>query len=225
MVWGSLFIDPAKQMLTQIGNFLTTLLGIIFILVIGWLIAKLIKNVVVTVLRAIKLDQAAAEAKVDKFLAKGGIGYSLSEIIGLLCYWTALLVTVVVAINAMGLVVAADLLNRIVLYIPNVIISIFILVLGMFLASLIGTVVLTAAANAGIGQSKLLGKIVETVVVIFAIAISLEQLRIGVEIVRLTVTIVLASLGLALALAFGLGCKDLAGKFLDDTIDKLKSKR
>jgi hypothetical protein len=224
-MWANLFLEPAKQMLTQIGGFLVTLVGTLIILVIGWLIANVIKNLVVKILKAIQLDKVAAEAKIDKFLAKGAVTYSLSEIIGLLCYWVAILITVVVGINVMGLTVAADLLNQIVLYIPNVIISIFILVLGMFVAALVGTVVITAAANAGINQAKLLGKIVETAVVIFSILIALEQLRIGVQVVQLTVTIVLASLGLGFALAFGLGCKDLVGRFVSDALDKLKSKR
>lgn len=224
-MWGSLLIEPAKQMLAKIGDFLATLFWMILILVVGWLIAKVIKNLVIRALKVIKLDKAAEEAGIDKFLAKGGIGYSLSEIVGLLCYWLAVLIVVVVAVNAIGLNVAADLLSRIVLYVPNVIISIVILVLGMFVAAFFGAIVRTASSNAGVEQSKLLGKIVEIVVVIFTVAIALEQLRIGVEIVRLTVTIILASLGLGLAIAFGLGCKDIVGRFVSDSIDKVKSKK
>lgn len=212
-------------MLMQIGGFLTTLFSIILILVIGWLVAKLIRNVVIKVLKVIQLDKIADQSGINKFLAKGGVSYGLSEIIGLLCYWLSLLIVVVVAINALGLDVAAELLNRIVLYVPNVIISIFILVLGMFVASFFGAIVKTAASNAEIGEAKLLGKIVEVVVIIFAVAIALEQLRIGVEIVRLCVTMILASLGLGFAIAFGLGCKDIVGKFVSETIDKLKPRK
>jgi hypothetical protein len=53
---------------------------------------------------------------------------------------------------------------------------------------------------------------------------SLEQLGIAADLIKMTVTIVLASAGLATALAFGLGCKDIAGRFLGDLIDKIKRK-
>ena len=225
MDWQEILIEPTRQMLIQIGGFVVNILGMIAILIVGWLIAKLIKRLVTRLLRVVQLDKAAEHAGIDKFLAKGGISYSLAQLVGLLCYWLALLVVVVVAINAMGLGVAAELLNRIVLYIPNVIVSIFILVLGMFVATFFGAAVTTAASNAGIDQSRLLGKIVEVVVIVFSVAIALEQLRIGADLIRLCVTVILASFGLGLAIAFGLGCKDIVGKFVADSIDKLKSKR
>lgn len=225
MEYSGIFIEPAKEMLKQIGGFLTTLISIIIILVVGWLIAKLIKNVVSKILKIVQLDKVADQVNINKFLAKGGVDYSLSDIIGLLCYWLTLLITVVVAINALGLDVAAELLNRIVLYVPNVIISIFILVIGMFVANFFGAIVKTAASNAEIEQANLLGKIVEIVVIIFTIAIALEQLRIGIEIVRLCITVILASLGLGFAIAFGLGCKDLVGRFVSESIEKLKPRK
>jgi len=57
---------------------------------------------------------------------------------------------------------------------------------------------------------------------IFTIAIVLEQLNIGATIITWTVNIVLAAFGLALAISFGLGCKDLAGKYVADLIQKMK---
>jgi putative Mn2+ efflux pump MntP len=157
-----------------------------------------------------------------RLLEKGGIKYSLSELIGVICYWLALLVTFVVAINAVGLTIAADLLNQIILYIPNIIAAIFILVLGMFVATVLRNIVQTAANNAGLSQVKVLGKIVEVAAIVFAIAIALEQLNIGAKVIEMIISIVLASLGLGMALAFGLGCKDMAGRFLSEIVEKFK---
>jgi len=222
--WQLVLLEPAKTVLTQIGQFLVNALLVVIILIIGWVISKLIRTLVTRVLRAVKLDELSDRIELDSLLAKGGIKYSLSELIGVMCYWLALLVTFIVAINAVGLTIAADLLNRVVLYIPNIIAGIFILILGMFVATLLSSMVQTAANNAGLAQSKLLGKIAEVVIVIFAIAITLEQLGIGAKIVELIVSITLGSLGLGAALAFGLGCKGIAEKFLSDLIDKVKSK-
>lgn len=223
--WQVVLLEPAKTVLSQISQFLVNVLLVVIILFIGWIIAKTIKTLVTKILRTIKLDQLSDQINLESVLAKGGISYSLSELIGVICYWLALLITFVVAVNAIGLTVAADLLNRIVLYVPNIIAAVFILILGMFVATLLSNIVKTAANNAGISQAKLLGKIAEVLVLMFAVVITLEQLHIATKIIELTITVLLASLGLAVALAFGLGCRELAAKYVSELIESLKSKK
>jgi len=222
--WQVVLLEPARTVLSQIGQFVVSVLLVLIILIIGWLISKLIRTIVTRALRAIKLDEISDRIELEALLEKGGIGYSLSELIGVICYWLALLVTFMVAINSIGLTIAADLLNKIVLYIPNVIAAMFILILGMFAATILKNIVLTAANNAGLSQGKVLAKVVEIIIALFAIFVALEQLNIGIRITELTLAIGLGSLGLGLALAFGLGCRDIAGKFVSEFVDKLKKK-
>ncbi|MDD4900174.1 MAG: hypothetical protein PHG68_06285, partial [Candidatus Omnitrophica bacterium] len=172
--WQGVFIEPAKMILAQVGQFVINIILVIIILIIGWIVSKLIKTLAIKVLRAIKIDEISDRIELDSMLAKGGIQYSLSELIGVVVYWLSLLVTFVVAINAVGLTIAADLLNRIVLYIPNVIAAIFILIAGMFVATLLRNIVRAAANNTGLSQSNLLGKVVEIIIMVFAVAIALE---------------------------------------------------
>ena len=220
--WQVVLLEPVRALLSQIGQFLVSILLVLVILIFGWIIALIIKGIVIKVLRAVKLDVLSDRIELDALLEKGGITLSLSEIIGGICYWLVLLVTFMVAINAVGLTIAADLLNKVVLYIPNIIAAIFILIVGMFVATLLRNIVTTAANNAGIAQGKVLSKIVEVIVLVFAVLVALEQLNIGIRITELTVGIILGSIGLGCALAFGLGCKDIAGRYINETIEKLK---
>jgi len=220
--WQAVLLEPAKVVLSQIGRFFMDVLLVIVILIIGWLLSKLVRTTVTKALKAARIDSLSERIELKDLLEKGGVPYTLSDLVGVIFYWLGLLVTFVVAVNAIGLTVAADLLNRVVLYVPNVIAAIFIFILGMFAATFLKNVVQTAANNAGLSQVKVLGKIIEVVVMIFVIAIALEQLNIGAQIIQLIVSIILASLGLALALAFGLGCKDIAGRFLSELLEKLK---
>ncbi|MBU0709425.1 MAG: hypothetical protein KJ793_01805 [Candidatus Omnitrophica bacterium] len=222
--WQVILLEPARTVLAQIGKFLVNVLLVIIILIIGWIIARLIKAVVIKTLKAIKMDKLADRIELSNLLEKGGITHSFSELIGIICYWLALLVAFVVAINAAGLTIAADLLNKVILYIPNVIAAMFILILGMFIATLLKNIVQTAANNAGIPQGNLLSRVVEAIIVVFAVIVALEQLQIGIRITELTISIILGSLGLAVALAFGLGCRDIAAKYVDNFIDKMKKK-
>jgi len=222
--WEIVLLEPARTVLAQISQFMVNALLVIIILLIGWLISKVIRSVVSKTLKTAKINELSSRIELDKLLGKGGITYTLSDLIGVICYWLGLLVTFMVAVNSVGLTIAADLLNKVVLYIPNVIAALFILILGMFVSTLLKNIVQTAASNAGLNQGKLLAQVVETVVIAFAIFVGLEQLQIGIRITELTISIVLGSLGLGLALAFGLGCKDIAGKFVAELTDKLRKK-
>ena len=222
--WQIVLLEPARQALAQMGKFVMNAVLVLLILLIGWLISKAIRSIVSKTLKAIKLDDLSARIELTDLLEKGGIKITLSELLGTICYWLCVLVTAMVAINAVGLTIAADLLNQIVLYIPNVIAAIFLLILGMFISTLLRNIVEVGAANAGIAQSKLLSKIVGVIVVTFAALVALEQLRIGIRITELTIAIILGSVGLGLSLAFGLGCKDLVGKMISDFIEKSKPK-
>lgn len=222
--WQVVLLEPARTVLSQISQFLVNGLLVIVILIIGWLLSKIIRTVVSKALKLIKIDALAERIELDKLLGKGGINYSLSDLVGVICYWLALLITFMVAINAIGITIAADLLREVILYIPNVIAALFILILGMFVSTILKNIVQTAASNAGLSQGKLLAQIVETVVILFAVLIGLEQLNIGIVITQMTISIILASVGLGLALAFGLGCKDIAGKYVAELVEKLKKK-
>lgn len=222
--WQVVLLEPARNVLTQISQFMVNVLLVIVILIIGWLLSKLLRAVVSKALKTIKLDTLSNRIELDKILDRGGITYPLSDLIGVICYWFGLLITFMVAINAIGLTIAAELLNKVVLYIPNVIAGIFILIVGMFAATALKNIVKTAANNAGLTQGKLLGQVVEVVVMIFTIFVGLEQLNIGIRVTELTVGIILGSFGLALALAFGLGCREIAGRFVAELVEKLKKK-
>jgi hypothetical protein len=222
--WQVVLLEPARAVLAQISQFMVNALLVIIILLIGWLLSKVFRSVISKALKTAKINELSRRIELDKLLNKGGITYTLSDLVGAICYWLGLLITFMVAVNSVGLTIAADLLNKVVLYIPNVIAALFILILGMFASTLLKNIVQTAASNAGLNQGKLLAQVVETVVIAFAIFVGLEQLQIGIRITELTISIILGSLGLGLALAFGLGCKDIAGKFVAELTEKLKKK-
>jgi len=214
--------DPIKAMLIKIWGYIPTILGAIVILLVGWIIAKLIEVVLVKILKAARLDTASDKAGLTNVLAQGDIKCSLSELIGGIVYWLIVLVVIATVLNALNLTVAADILSRLVGYIPNILGAVFILVLGTFLANFIAAIVRTAASNAGISNAKALAQISKTILIVFAVIIAIEQLGIGVAVMNLAISIILASIGLAIGIAFGLGCKDIASKTMVDWMNSMK---
>ncbi|MFH1645152.1 MAG: hypothetical protein ABIB11_01910 [Candidatus Omnitrophota bacterium] len=224
MDWTFVVMDSIRETLTRVGLFIPKLIGVLLMIILGWLAAKVIETIIVRGLKLIRLDTLSEKSGTSNFLAKGGVKYTLSELIGVLVYWIVMLIVIITALDALKWTVAAELLNTIVSYIPNIIVAVFILVIGMFVATLLSTVIRTGASNAGITQAKLLGQITQTVVIVFAVIISLQQLKIETGIILNLINIAVAAMGLAVGLAFGLGCKDVAGKAVSDFVDRLKKK-
>lgn len=215
-------IDPIQAMFVKIWGYVPSIVGAILILVIGCFIAKLIETVIARVLKMIKLDMASEKAGIEKILAQGDVKMTLSGIIAAIIYWCIILIVIATALSALNLNVAAELITRLAEYVPSILAAVFILVLGSFLANFVGTVVRTSASNAGVSTAKLLGKIAQVILMVFAVIIAIEQLKIATALIILSANIVLMAIGLGLAIAFGLGCKDIAGKFVQEVINNLK---
>ena len=215
--------QPILSFFSQVAGFLPNLLGALFILLIGWFLAKAIESVVVQILKTIQLDKVAEKIQLAGVLTKGGIKHKLSELIGVLIYWVIMLAVLIAALNALQLTVAAELIEQVVTFLPNVIAAIFILIVGVFAAVFLATTVRTAASNAGLGQAQSLGQLVQAIVVIFAGVAALQQLQI--QFVGEVFLIILAAVSFGFALAFGLGCKDLVGHWVGDLVDQLSARK
>ena len=225
MDWQSNVMGPVEAMSTRVMGFLPTLVSVIVILIVGWIIATLVQKVVTRFLKLARLDTASEKTGIANILTKGDINYTLSEIIGVIIYWLVMLVVVLAAVNTLQLTVAAELLNRVILYVPNVIASVFILVLGIFFSSVVASAVRTTAANAGIQQSRFLAQMTQTTISIFVFLEALKQLGIDTTLIDLIIKAVLGALALGVGLAIGLGCKDMAAKQVGSLLDSFKSKR
>ena len=216
-------VAPLQMALNQLSTFVPVILGALLILLVGGLIAKTIEQLIVKLLKLITLDKLADQIQLSSILARGGIKRKLSELIGAIVYWIVILAFVMAALDALNLTVAAQLFQQIVGFLPNVIAAVFILIVGVFAAAFLSATVRTAASNSGIIQSHILGQAVQAVVVIFAFVAALQQLQI--QFVGEVFLIILSGITLAGALAFGLGCKDLAGRWLSDLISQLQSRK
>ena len=216
-------VAPLRELLNRGWFFLINFITALVIFVIGWLVAKLIMAVLTKLLKAIKLDYVAEETKIAEFLRKGGIKYTLSELLGVTMYWIIILGVLISVLDIMALIGVSTLLDKILIYLPSVIGAIIILILGIFISAFVSTVIRAATANVGVNQSALLGKIAQIAIVIFTVIIALDELKIGTVLVS-AMNIVLATVGLALGLAFGLGSKEIAGKLMAEWVDKLKGR-
>ncbi len=218
-------VDPARDMWARVIGFLPTLLSVLIILFVGWIVTSIVQRVVTRFLKLARLDTLSEKVGIANVLSKGDINYTLSEIIGVLVYWLLMLVVALAAVNALQLNVAAELLHQVVLYIPNVLAAVFILVIGIFLANVVANAVRTTVATAGVRQARSLGQFAQVIIMLFAIIEALNQLKVDTLIIQLVIKAILGALALGVGLAIGLGCKDIAGKYVSQLIESFKTKR
>lgn len=125
-------------------------------------------------------------------------------------YWLIMLIVILAGLDALGLGVASELFNQIILYIPNVIVAVLALIFGVFLAGFIAQVVSTYLANVGVSNANVIGAIARYAIILFVISLSLTQLNIGEELVSNAFLLLFGAVCLALGLSFGLGGKEWA---------------
>jgi hypothetical protein len=210
-----MMLEPVRAFLRQVGDLLPRLGLALVILIIGYFVARAVRFVVVKALRAGNFHVLSERAGIDGFLRDGGVSADTSEILGALCYWIVILAALIIGFNGLGLNYITDLLVRVLLFVPQVIVAVVILAFGAYFARFIGNAVCSYAKKLQLQDADLLGKLTQYAIVTFVVLIALDQMNIGGDIIRQTFLIILAGVVFALALAFGIGGKDWAAELLE----------
>ena len=208
-------LEPVRAFLLRAGEFVPRILLALVIVVVGWMLAKMVRFAIVKGLRAVNFHVLTERAGMDSFLRDGGIRADTTEILAMLFYWLAILASLVIGFNLLGLEYITDLLGRVLWFLPKVMVALLILAFGAYFARFIGNAVQAYCRNVHLQDADILGRIAQYAILAFVVLIALDQVDIGGEIVRQTFLIVLAGLVFALALAFGLGGKEWAAEMLE----------
>jgi hypothetical protein len=208
-------LEPVRGFLLRAGEFLPRILLAVVIVVVGWMVAKMVRFAIAKGLRAVNFNVLSERAGIDAFLHDGGIRADTTEILALLFYWLVILASLVMAFNLLGLEYITDLLGRVVWFLPKVMVALLILAFGAYFARFIGNAVIAYCRNVHLQDAEILGRLAQYAILAFVVLIALDQVNVGGDIVRQTFLIVLAGVVFALALAFGLGGKEWAAEMLE----------
>jgi hypothetical protein len=208
-------LESVREFLHQIAAFLPRLLLALVVVAVGWLLAKAARFAVERGLRAVNFTVLTERAGTDNFLNQAGMRGDTTTVFGLVAYWLVILATLMIAFNGLGLTYITDLLGRVVLFTPKVLVAMLVVVFGSYCARFVGGAVHAYCVDAQIPDADLLGRIARYLIVTFVVMIALGQIDVGGDIVQRTFLIILAGLVLALALAFGLGGKEWAAAMLE----------
>jgi hypothetical protein len=137
-----------------------------------------------------------------------------SGVIGLVAKWFIRLIALVVAFDALGLPAVSDVLRQLLLWLPNAVVALVVLVIGGLAARALSNLVRGAAAEGGLGNPDFLAKAANTLVWAFAIVVAVNQIGIATELVNTLFMGFVGALALAAGLSFGLGGRDTAAEIV-----------
>jgi small-conductance mechanosensitive channel len=197
-------IDRAGE---QLGDFLPRLGGALVLLVAGLLIAALLGRIVRLALERLGLDRLADRLGAGPTLARAGLGRSASSLAGAAVRLSVSVIAIFGALSLLGLEFLSDSLNEGILYIPNLLGALFLVIVGLVLGALARGWVEKTAAQMDFPVA--LGPVVQVVIVVLAVLCAAVQLGIAIGTVTLLFMIVLAAAAATVALAFGLGGREL----------------
>ena len=214
------FVASLTSFWTQLAGFVPQLLAALVLLFVGWILANLARTGVVKLLDVLRFDHLADKTGIEAFLKQGNLEISLGRLIANLAYWVVIFIVIVTVANSLGLHMVAELFNKVVLYLPNIIVAILVLVFGVLVARFINRLVFAYLNNIGVQGALTISTLSEYAVIIFVVFVALEQLEIGTNLLTAAFQIGFGAIGLAFALAFGLGGREWAAGVIKRMTEK-----
>ena len=207
-------LNSMKSFWIDVSSAFPALLAATALLLVGWVVARLVRRGVLRFLKLVRVDELAEKAGIENFLLQGGVRYTTVTLLADLAYWLIMFTVILAALNSLGLQNAAALFNKIILYMPNVIVALLVLMFGAFIAKIARAITFTYLSNVGISGADVIGHIAQWAILLFVVSVALDQLSIGGQILVSAFQIGFGAFCLALAIAFGLGGKEWATHIL-----------
>jgi hypothetical protein len=210
------FRDAFAMILSAIPR----IVGFIIIVAIGWFVSSLIAKAITGLLRVIRFDELMQKSGLADFMNKMGTGIDSVGIVAGVVKWIVRIVVLLVAFDTLGLPAVSDVMRQLLLWLPNLVVAIFVLFIGGIAARALGNIVRGATAEGGFSNPETLSNVARTAVWSFAVVIAINQLGIATNLINTLFTGFVGALAIALGLAFGLGGRDLASRTLENWYDQ-----
>lgn len=208
--WTDVIVSSLQNLWTQVLAWLPSLIGAALVFVVGLVVAAGLGSLVERVVAAMKLDALLRKLGVEEYTKRANMELNSGHFLGQLVYWFMLLAFLLAASDILGFFALSSFLRDVLLYIPNVVIAVLIMLAALLVANLAKGLVKASVMSARLHAAKFLGSAAWWTVMVFGGLAALVQLGIAVSIINTLITGFIAMLALAGGLAFGLGGRDYA---------------
>jgi hypothetical protein len=213
--WATLTTNAVSTSLKDVIGYIPEILGALVVVLVGVLVAWAVKTVIVKALSLVKIKPYTDAIGLNRvFAAK----VNVAELLGDLAKWIIVIISLLPASEILGLKRVSDLTAEVVSYLPNVVVAVVIVMVGVVVADLLARVVESAAQTIGASTAAIAADVTRWIIVVFVVLAALLELGIATTIIATLITAFFAMLAIAGGLAFGLGGQEAA----KDVINRLR---
>ena len=191
------------------------IIGFAVVLIVGWIVASLLGRGVEALLNAVRFNDLARRSGFADFVHQMGVKDDSAGVIAGIVKWFVRLITLVVAFDTLGLPAVSGVLQQLLLWLPNLVVALVVLVIGGLAAKALAQLVRGATAEAGFSNPDVLATVARVAVWGFSIVVAVNQLGIATTLINTLLIGFVGAFSIAFGLAFGLGGRDRAGQLLD----------
>lgn len=216
-------INSLVNAFNTLMTYIPSIIGALVILLIGYIIAKIVKSVIVKLLRRAKVDDRLKSGETGDYVERFSPQGSPARLVGTVVFAVLMFFVVSAAIGALRIPALTQFMNQVLAYLPNVIAALLILLIAVAIAGAVG-----GLAQRMMGDT-FTGRIVRTagpaLIMAIAVFMVLTQLGIARVIVVATYIALIGALALGCALAFGLGGREAAGDMINNAYRRAQAEQ
>lgn len=221
--WSQVLVQSFQDLWLGVIAFVPNIIVAVIILLVGWVIGALLGRVVAQVINSLSVDKALRSTGLDEVMDKAGLELNSGRFLGGLVKWFVIVAFLVAALDVLHLTQVNDFLAQVVLlYLPRVIVAVLILLVAALIAEAMHGVVVGGAKAAEVKSAAFLGRATKWAIWTFAVLVALYQLGVAGAFVQTLFTGFVVAVSLAFGLAFGLGGKEVAGRYLEKVSKEIK---
>jgi hypothetical protein len=193
--------SSVQDLLNTVFHSLPKILVFLIVLVVGWIVAKVLQRVLVSLLHRVHFDRFAERGAVGTALKRSK--YDASALLGMILFYTILLVTLQMAFGVFGPNPISTMLNAIVGWIPKLIVGIVLIVVASAIAKVVKD--LLGDMLGGLSYGRFIASAASLVIIVLGVFAALDQMGIANSITNPILYGAIATVGAILAIGVGGG--------------------
>ena len=213
--WVDVIVASLQNLWVLFIGLLPRLIGALVTIIVGLIVAAVMERIVERIIYYLKIDVLLRKLGIEVYLKRANINLNFGHFIGRITYWFVVLAFLLATSDILKFVALSGFIQSILAYIPQILIAIVIMLVGLVIAKFLRGLVTSSVLGARLHAAKFLGALTWWSVFIFGLLTALLQLGIAVSIINTLITGLIAMLALAGGLAFGLGGRDYASHLIN----------
>jgi hypothetical protein len=211
--------ETGTTYLAAVRAFLPRVLATLSIVLVGWLIAVVLRVVTRRVLGLLRFNALAQRTGAADVLRKADLPPA-DVLAGSVVFWLVFVGFLLSSLDALGFRGMEGLLAEFIRFIPRILVAVVILVLGLLAANFAWRATLLAAVNAKLPSARLLSGGVRLMIVAMVVAMALEQIAVARTVVLTAFAISFGAIMLAVAVAVGIGAGPTARRIIEEHVTR-----